>query len=236
MNIFSYAITHPGNKRQYNQDAYFCDDKNGLWAIADGMGGHDAGDIASQTIIQSIANLAQTGQMNLDILTITSILEDVNEQIFTQNVEHQRMMGSTIALVYAEDKNAICLWAGDSRVYLLRDNHLLQLSTDHSYIQELKNSGTYLDQATTNKKNNIITRAIGASAELKCDYRELQLEADDKLLICSDGLYNEMSNEEIGAILQYSADIQTAGKNLLDVCLSREAKDNIGLIVLEVYE
>jgi serine/threonine protein phosphatase PrpC len=234
MNITSFALTHAGNKRQYNQDAYFCDDNNGIWAVADGMGGHESGDIASQTIIQSIANLTLGDRKNIDILTINSILEDVNEQLYKQNQANQQIMGSTLALVFIEDTHAICLWAGDSRVYLLRQGHFIQVSTDHSYVQELKNKGTFLDSEASHKKNNVITRAIGPNADLKFDFLELEIQANDKFLICSDGLYNEISKEEISAVIQYSDDLKIAGNNLLDLCLSREAKDNVSLVLIGV--
>jgi serine/threonine protein phosphatase PrpC len=110
----------------------------------------------------------------------------------------------------------------------------MQLSTDHSYVQELKNRGTFLDAATINRKSNIITRAVGVNKDLKFDYREVLLELGDKILLCSDGLYNELSHEEIAAILNYSEDIKLAAKQLLELCLSREAKDNISFILLEV--
>lgn len=232
MNWISHAVSHPGNKRKYNQDAYFCHDNNGLWAVADGMGGHEAGEVASQTIVQSLANLAQSGRENSNIRNITSILEDVNQQLFSQNSANERIAGSTVAIVRTTDNQCTCLWAGDSRIYLYRQGELQQLSSDHSVVQELINQGKLsIAEAATHKYRNVITRAIGVHQELAFDVKEINLQAHDKILICSDGLYNEIDNNEIAAILEY-ADLKHASKNLLDLCLSREAGDNVSFILV----
>jgi serine/threonine protein phosphatase PrpC len=233
MNWISYAVSHAGNIRSNNQDAYYRHDQNGLWAIADGMGGHSAGDIASQTIIQSLDNLSKGGASNTNILTLTSILEDVNEQLVKQNIEHNRIAGSTIAVVFANDKNCTCLWAGDSRIYLYRNQRLLQLSTDHSQLQELITQGQITAEDAKHYKNNVLTRAIGADADLKFDYKEFMLESYDKLLICSDGLYNELERSEISAILEYTPAAQ-APEALLKLCLARTAKDNITILLVDI--
>ena len=235
MNWTSYAVSHAGNIRTTNQDAYYRQDRLGLWAVADGMGGHAAGDVASQTIVQALDNLSNAGASNINILTLTSILEDVNEQLVMQNIEHNRMTGSTIAAVFANDKNCTCLWAGDSRIYLYRQQHLLQLSTDHSQLQELITQGQLSVEEAKHYKNNVLTRAIGADADLKFDYREFILEAGDKLLLCSDGLYNEIERSEIIAILEYTPAHEIANK-LLKLCLAREAKDNISIILINITD
>lgn len=232
MNWISHAVSHPGNKRKYNQDAYFCHDHNGLWAVADGMGGHEAGEVASQTIVQSLANLAQSGRENSNVPNITSILEDVNQQLFSQNSANERIAGSTVAIVRTADNHCTCLWAGDSRIYLYREGKLQQISSDHSYVQELINQGKIsIDEATTHKHRNVITRAIGVHAELSFDVKHIELQDNDKILICSDGLYNEIANNEIAAILEY-ANLKRATKDLLDLCLSREAGDNVSFVLV----
>lgn len=233
MNIISDAKTHRGNKRKNNQDAILHDDHNGLWVVADGMGGYEAGEIASQTITQSLANLAATGQT--DILNIKSILEDVNEQLFEQNQQLERVVGSTVVAALFDGKNCTCLWAGDSRIYLYRDNHLVQISIDHSYVEELIQRGELSRKDSAHHKNsNIITRAIGIEAALQFDYKQIELQPEDRLLLCSDGLYNEISATEIAAILKYSNSSNAAAKQLLNLALSRAAKDNISVIVAEV--
>ena len=133
------AKSDKGKVRASNQDSGYSG--NNLFIVADGMGGHSAGDIASQTIITALANLSKGGASNTNIFTLTSILEDVNEQLVAQNVEHERMAGSTIAVAFATGKNCTCLWAGDTRIYLYRRQRLLQLSTDHSQLQELLAQG-----------------------------------------------------------------------------------------------
>lgn len=234
MNWTSYAVSHPGNKRKFNQDAYFCHDQHGIWAIADGMGGHEAGDVASQTIIQSLANLAQSGAENNSLMNITSLLEDVNQQLFAQNQANDRMVGSTIALVQVDNNICHCLWVGDSRIYLYRQQQFAQISSDHSYVQQLVDNGEITaKQAKTHQKRNVLTRAIGSAEELSFDTKNITVYANDKILICSDGLYSEVSTEEITAILEYSS-AQTACENLLNLCLSRQANDNVSFVLVEI--
>jgi serine/threonine protein phosphatase PrpC len=233
MHWTSHAESHTGNKRKNNQDAYYTHDKNGLWVIADGMGGYEAGEITSQTITQSLANLAQTGQANTDILTVTSILEDVNEQLVAQNTANNRIVGSTVAAAFMEQDTCTCLWAGDSRIYLFRDSNLVQLSLDHSYVEELIQNGE-IDRADADKhsKSNVITRAIGVAESLTFDYKEIELLPGDRLLLCSDGLYGEISPSEIATILEFNPEPKKAVTQLLDLTLSREAKDNVNIIIV----
>lgn len=234
MNWTSHAFTHPGNLRNANQDAYYCHDQHGLWVVADGMGGHEAGEIASQTIMQSLANLTQSGAANTTLPNITSMLEDVNDQLFAQNTEHQRLVGSTIAMVQASNNECICLWAGDSRIYRLRHGQLEQVSVDHSYVQELINQGELsAEDAAHHKNKNVITRAIGVAAELHVDVKNIDVQVGDVLLLCSDGLYNEIEAAELAAILAFSS-AKKAAQQLLELCLSREAKDNVSFVIVEV--
>ena len=219
MNYQSYAVTHAGNKRNSNQDAYYQYDAHGLWAVADGMGGHHAGDIASQSIIQSLDELSQAGKENTNILTLTSVLEDVNERLFKNNMANNCMVGSTVAIAFAQENQCTCLWVGDSRVYLSRHNQLTQISNDHVNAEH----------------QHMITRAIGVAEKLYFDYASFVLEPYDRLLLCSDGLYNEVAPEEIQAVLQYSSPEQGV-QELLNLCLSRKGRDNISIIIVEVSE
>jgi protein phosphatase len=234
MNWTSHALTHPGNLRTTNQDAFFCHDQHALWVVADGMGGHDAGEIASQTIVQSLANLTQSGAANTTVANITSMLEDVNEQLFAQYTAHQRLVGSTIAMMQIKQDQCCCMWAGDSRIYRLRAGKLQQISVDHSYVQELINQGELSEKDAANHKNkNVITRAIGVAATLQIEIKNITVQEGDLLLLCSDGLYNEIEAAELAAILAFSSAKQAAAQ-LLELCLSREAKDNVSFVIVEV--
>lgn len=234
MNWTSYTFCHVGNHRTSNQDALFSNDNCGLWVVADGMGGHEAGEIASQTIVQTIANLSQSGSSNSHLQNICSMLEDVNQQLFEQNQDNERTVGSTIALLQADQEHANFIWMGDSRIYLLREHTLQQLTTDHSYVQALINQGKLTaDEAEQHQRKNIITRAIGVAAECEIEIGQQTLQAGDVFLLCSDGLYNEISQQELLAILDYSEPEQ-AINTLAELCLSREAKDNVSFILVEI--
>ena len=232
MNWKSYAVSDTGNKRAINQDAYFCHDNHGVWLVADGMGGHEDGEIASQTIVQSIANLCESGKDNIRTTNITSMLEDVNQQIHHQNIALNRTVGSTIAMVMMNEDSFSYLWAGDSRIYLYRDKSLEQITTDHSYIQELlKLNKIAQNDAKHHKQRNLITRAIGIDKTIELESGTHDLQTGDKLLICTDGLYSELSSQEIATILEHDAP-NAAAINLKKVCLSREASDNVSFIII----
>ena len=222
----SYAITDKGNRRRYNQDAFLNRPDLGLWVVADGMGGHQAGDVASRMIVHKMNALELTDAFCPCIDLVQQGLQQVNQtlRLFAKEIFAEQTVGSTVIALLANANNFSYLWAGDSRLYRLRNQKLEQLSVDHSE----KNEGLLFSP----KKNHAITRAVGAFDELELDSAVVEGRSGDKFLLCSDGLGNEVLFHEIEQIM--NDDYQTNVNALISLTLSREARDNVTVLVVEV--
>jgi protein phosphatase len=226
----------PGKVRQLNEDALLDRADLGLWMVADGMGGHSAGDLASQMIIEAMETLQPQGE-SLGYLAseIEHRLQQVNQRL---QQESQRrgsgIIGSTVALLLAHEDYCLYLWAGDSRIYLYRRGSLRQLSRDHSQVEE-QLEGVFVENqpADTASIANYITRAVGAGETLALEAELIEPCAGDCFLLCSDGLNKELADSEIIAVLQRFPPQQAASR-LLAQCLERGASDNVTLILVEV--
>lgn len=238
MNWVASAATHPGAVRKKNEDGYLARTADSFWLVADGMGGHLAGEIASSMIVDSMANLLMDGCFSDKVDRIEDCLFDVNRRIREHSAEHLdgRIMGSTFVGMLAHDKSAACIWAGDSRLYRLRQGVLNCVSSDHSQVNEWIQRGMMtVEEARNHPQGNIITRAVGATEELMVDVTFLQLMVGDRLLLCSDGLYGELTDEDLRRCLQVgSAD--TRADALVQAAVMRGARDNVTAIVVQVTE
>ena len=224
----SYGRTDQGNHRHYNQDAFLDRPDLGLWVVADGMGGHKAGDVASRMIVHKMNHLQFNSELYTCIGQVQTCLQQVNQTLryFALEVFNQQTVGSTVIALLAKGNHFAYLWAGDSRLYRLRDNHLEQLSFDHSE----GNDDSLLMPA---KKSHVITRAVGAYDELVLDCGTVEGRSGDKFLLCSDGLDNEVSVHEIEQILEKN-NYRTSVDGLIALTLSRAARDNVTVLVIEV--
>jgi len=224
----SYAKTDKGNRRHYNQDAFLNRPDLGLWVVADGMGGHQAGDVASRMIIHQLNKLRLTNEIYPSINLVQQCLQQVNKTLrqFGENLFGGQTVGSTVIALLANANHFTYLWAGDSRLYRLRNHKLKQLSKDHSEDNEA-------NLLLAGKKNHAITRAVGAFEKLKLDCGVVETRSGDKFLLCSDGLDNEVVFYEIEQILNNN-DYQTCVDALIALTLSREARDNVTVLVVEV--
>jgi protein phosphatase len=230
--------THRGNVRRINEDALLVEKHYPLLMVADGMGGHQAGDVASRMLVETLGDLELNGRLE-------DVTSQVNRSILQCNNrlrEYARRkldgvtMGSTVVAMLADHSTGICLWAGDSRLYRARGNRLKQLTADHSYVAELVRSGQLLpEEAVNHPSSNIITRAVGSTTDLSLDSRSFDIQLDDTYLLCSDGLYNEVDGEEILTAMR-SGDIWQSSHQLLNLCLSRRARDNVSFIIARPME
>jgi type VI secretion system protein ImpM len=222
----SYARTNKGNRRRYNQDAFLNRPDLGLWVIADGMGGHQAGDVASRMIVHKMNALKLTHALYPCIGLVQQCLQQVNQTLrqFANEVFAGQTVGSTVIALLANANHFSYIWAGDSRLYRLRNKKLEQLSVDHSE----KNDGLLFSP----KKNHAITRAVGAFDELELDSAVVEGRSGDKFLLCSDGLDNEVLFHEIEQMMNNN--YQTSVNDLISLTLSREARDNVTVLVVEV--
>jgi len=229
----SAARTHVGLVRQINEDSCLDYPETGLWAVADGMGGHALGDFASRMIVESLSKIPQADSVAKLLSNARRVLLDVNHKLRTEAaMRGAHIIGSTVVVLAACDRYCGYLWAGDSRIYLYRDGRLSQLSRDHSQLEELRLSGTLLaEDIATHPARSMITRAVGAADVLDLDEETLTVNEGDVFLLCSDGLSNEISEEEMCSAL-VAGDCHVASEILVDMALKRGGRDNISAVVV----
>lgn len=229
------ALTDVGIRRKHNEDAIMSRPDSGLWAVADGMGGHAAGDVASGMIVQALEGLPRAENFSVFVDQVEDALLRVNHAIREKAAAEfsGNMMGSTVVSMVAGDGYGACVWAGDSRLYQLRDGELKQVSRDHSQVQNLIDAGVLSEEEAESHPNaNVITRAVGGAAHLVVDVAMFDICPGDRFLLCSDGLYNEVNKAGIVACLSEPS-VKSAGKKLLTSALESGARDNVSVIVME---
>ncbi|EJK98952.1 MULTISPECIES: PP2C family serine/threonine-protein phosphatase [Pseudomonas] len=231
----SASKSHVGMVRQVNEDACLDLPENGLWVVADGMGGHAAGDYVSSLIVDSLRSIAAGRSLDEYVAALQSDLLRVNAAVREETANRGvTMMGSTVVVLATRDLRGMCLWAGDSRLYRLRDGVLEGISRDHSYVQDLQDSGLLSEaEARVHPRANIVTRAIGVEAQLNLALVELLLVPGDSYLLCSDGLNKTVEDEEIREVLSHDEPGEIAS-SLVSLGLMRGAPDNITVVVVKV--
>ena len=230
----SCAISHVGRVRKVNEDACLDRGDIGMWVVADGMGGHNAGDVASQSIVAELRHIVAPDRLSTMIDDIEDRLLEVNaylRRISAQQHNHGTV-GSTIVVLAIFGLHAACLWAGDSRIYRLRSGVLRQLTRDHSQVEELIQQGLLRrDQAAGHPQANVITRAVGADDNLLLDVDLTDVHPDDIFLLCSDGLYKHLSLEDMTNLLNTTS-VESAARRLVDLANARGGTDNITVVVV----
>lgn len=221
--------------RQVNEDACLDLPENGLWVVADGMGGHAAGDYVSSLIVDSLRNVAVGRSLDEYVAALKTDLLRVNAAVREETANRGvTMMGSTVVALVTRDLRGVCLWAGDSRLYRLRKGRLKGISRDHSYVQDLQDSGLLSEaEARVHPRANIVTRAVGVGAQLELAMVELLLMPGDSYLLCSDGLTKTVEDHEIGEVLSHDEPSEIAS-SLVSLGLMRGGPDNITVIVVKV--
>ncbi len=226
----SAARTDIGKVRARNEDAFLDLPEQGLWAVADGMGGHHNGALASRLIVEQLAELPE-GSLAERLASLRRCLHDLNRRLGQEmTVTADRpdpVTGSTVVALLMEADRAACVWAGDSRCYLWRRGRLYQLSRDHSLLQQLIDEQNLSPQDAARER----MRAIGASEQLVLDILEFDVYPGDTLLLCSDGLYQSLSPDALGAALN-SPSTTLALQRLFDQVMDGPARDNLSAVVV----
>ena len=237
LNWSSASRSHVGMVRKLNEDACLEHASHYIWAVADGMGGHDAGDYASHSVVEALSSLPESKSLGSMVESVRVQLRTVNRQLAEEARKRRvQLIGSTTVVLLAYDRHAVVVWAGDSRAYRYRSAELEQLTKDHSQVQELVTQGRITpEQAVHYPGSNIITRAVGVADELRLDSEMFEVQEGDLFLLCSDGLYNEVSDEEIREALavgdcKYSCDL------LIERALARGARDNVTVVVIRALD
>lgn len=229
----SAAATHVGLVRRINEDSLLERAERGLWAVADGMGGHAMGDLASRMLVEALDGLPSPGSLVSYMENIDECLLNVNEALLAEAAQRRvPVIGTTAVVLSAAGGQCAYLWAGDSRIYLYRDGRLRQLTHDHSQIAELLASGLISpEEAALYPGRNFITRAVGGGETLDVDSGLIDVADDDIYLLCSDGLSNEVDEEEIIGALALG-DCRRAADALVEQALQHGGHDNVSVIVV----
>jgi protein phosphatase len=233
------AATDVGRVRQINEDRYLADEH--LFAVADGVGGHQAGEVASQTSVETLARAFNEGEHTTEGLVTAA--EAANHAVWelAQGSREKRGMGTTLtalALVQEDGEETLALInVGDSRAYLLQQGELIQLTEDHSLVEELVRDGKLTPaEAQVHPQRSIITRALGMEPVIQVDSWEITPYTGDRILLCSDGLTNELSDERIASTLRQLADPQEAAHDLVRQARAAGGSDNITVVVVDVVD
>jgi serine/threonine protein phosphatase PrpC len=230
------GVTHEGLVRSVNEDSHILRDDIGLWAVADGMGGHVNGQWASSAIIEALAGVPASGDFETDLASARSAVQAANARIHAKAQAAGEQMGSTLVLLMAGEGRFACLWAGDSRIYRLRGGALEPLTRDHSQVQDLLDRGLLApEEARDHPMGHVLSRAVGVEQEVRLDSVSGELGGRDLFLLCSDGLTGVVSPTELHDHLQAS-DPRSAGRKLIDLTLTRGAPDNVTLITVACEE
>ena len=235
------AATDTGNLRGQNEDSHIA--QQGLFAVADGMGGHNAGEVASAMAIEYLRGVALGGVASAE--AFAQVVRDLNNAIFSAATAttDQRGMGTTLTAAALLDSTSetdqpsqiVIANVGDSRTYLLRSGELRQLSVDHSYVQELVTEGLLtIDEARTHPRRNIVTRALGIDAQVSVDTWTIPMFDGDRFMLCSDGLVDEVPLNEITEMMREHTTPQQVAERLVTAAKWHGGRDNITVIVLDV--
>ncbi len=233
----SFALTHTGKVRTRNEDSILDLQAEGLWVVADGMGGHDAGDYASQSIINHLSDFKkqETLAQCIDLIEnkIFAANADIQQHAIKTKVDKTKTCGSTIAGLFIWNTIGIAFWSGDSRLYRYRSN-LQRISEDHSYVEELVKLGQLsADEAESHPAANIILNAIGIRDTTFLDLDYINILDKDTFILCSDGLYKDMNEQELAEIIKKEPlQMELLATNLLQRSLDAGGSDNISIICI----
>lgn len=228
--------TDVGLRRKVNEDSLLVRTERGLWAVADGMGGHDAGDVASSSVTASLLELPDTENLDELVESAVAALKQVNQDLIVLAGAKgtDKSIGSTVVGLAIANGQFRCFWAGDSRGYRIRDRQIVQLTRDHSLVQDLVDSGMLQpDEAVDHPNSNIITRAVGVAEELRVDTVSGDVQRGDQFFLATDGVTRLISDEELAAELSSNPPAHAARK-LIETVLARGAPDNASLIITKI--
>jgi len=235
--IRSWHATHPGTKRKHNEDTWVDRPDLGIWAVADGAGGHQAGEYASGLIAEALGSLAPELSASELVGAVRVRINDTHRALREEAARRgaDTVIASTLVALLARDDHFACLWAGDSRAYMLRDGELRQITKDHSLVQELVDSGTIApEDAEKHPHANIITRAIGADIdEVVLEKVSGRLQQGDRFLLCSDGLCKTVPFPQLAELLQSDNGVP-APAALVAAALALDATDNVTAVTIEI--
>lgn len=236
----TYSMTDIGKKRSANQDFVYASDQpvgnlSNLLIVADGMGGHNAGDLASRYTVESIVEYIEKSEEKRPIALMSGAINYANEQVIEKARSDKELegMGTTVVAATIQDEYLYVANVGDSRLYLI-DEEIEQITRDHSLVEEMIRVGELQRKdAKSHPDRNVITRAIGVRVPVRVDFFDVKLEKSDRILLCSDGLTNMIEDEEILRIIKKCASLKEAAGRLITEANKNGGKDNISVVLAE---
>lgn len=238
----TFSITDTGRARNANQDYVFCEENEigsfpNLFIVADGMGGHNAGDTASRMCVEEVVSQIEKSTKVTPIGILEQAVAAANEKVYQTSLEDKSLqgMGTTIVAAVVLGDTAYIINVGDSRLYVYKDT-LRQVTVDHSLVEEMVQSGKlHKEDMRTHPNKNIITRALGTNVDVKADCFEIEVNEGDVLLLCSDGLSNMLEDEKMEMIIRENKDnMKAAGERLVKEANDAGGKDNISVVLIQV--
>lgn len=229
------AASHQGRRRSLNEDGYLATGR--VFFVADGMGGHEAGEVASAEALAALSGLADIDKVEPAL--VEAFLEIAQQRVRAIETDSGNAPGTTLTGVLVDEREDVPYWlfvnVGDSRTYILSNGVLTQVSVDHSEVQELVDAGTItMEQARSHPRRNVITRALGAQDDVRADFRYIPVTLHDRVLVCSDGLTGELTDEQIATILLEQPDPERAAGHLVNAAIQAGGRDNITVVVVDV--
>lgn len=234
MNYRIGAKTDVGRRREVNEDSFLVHEP--LFVVADGMGGHVAGDIASSTAVDTIKEESSSASAE-DMNTLARLVLGANSRIWekAQSDPTLRGMGTTCTLLMLDSSSAHIAHVGDSRAYLLREGKLTQVTEDHTLVGRMVKEGRLsADEAERHPQRSIVTRALGVDSEVEVDLMTVDLQEGDRILICSDGLSSMIDSDAIASVLTKESDPQVAAERLIDAANEAGGEDNITVVIVDI--
>ena len=228
-----FQATHVGKVRRNNEDSLIVIEPE-TFVVADGMGGASAGEVASAMLVETVKNFLTNSPAPWDETTLAEAVARANNDIWnlSRQNEDYRGMGTTATILYLDGDRACFAHVGDSRLYLLRNEILEQITEDHSYVETLVRRGEIThEEARVHPMKNVLTQAVGAMPEVQIDAASFFAQPDDVFLLCTDGLTNMVDDETIARILQTSPN---PAEDLINAALENGGKDNVSVIVVGV--
>jgi len=234
MRWFSAGATHPGVVRSMNQDAFLDRPDIGLWAVADGMGGHASGERASRLVVEELARLPAPELLGRSVRHAECLITEANRRLIDEaDARGEEIIGTTVVVLLAMGAACALLWVGDSRMYRLRDDRLEQLTQDHTEVQQWVSEGKLsAEQAESHPYAGVLSRAVGAEDEINVDSVLETLLHGDRYLLCSDGLTKELTHERIQQLLG-SGEPREVVQILVQNACAAGGRDNVTAVVVD---
>ena len=230
--IESWARTHEGRVRDHNEDSYSARERQGLWAVADGMGGHEGGDWASAKLVEKLDAIELPKDLDKARALVAEAIGKANRAILAEARRRGKQMGSTIVVLLVHDQSYAILWVGDSRAYLLRDGDLIQLSRDHTQVQEMVDRGILrAEDAVGHPMGHVLSRAVGVRDEMEIEQASGEVRPGDVFLLCSDGLHGYVDEKDIARLLARRSP-ERASEELIELTLANGAPDNVTVVAI----